>query len=109
LVLVSLLTTPYGAWPFDLVVLLLPLIEIAARAEQASRRQLAIILAVYATIEVPAMALSVAGVDAFYFVWMPPALLLSYLGLLRMLARQTMGMWNLAAEFAPLGASPAAK
>jgi hypothetical protein len=108
-VLVSLLTTPYGAWPFDLVVLLLPVIEIAARAEQASRSQIAIILAIYAAIEVPAMAQSVAGVDPFYFVWMPPALLLSYLGLRRMLARQPMGMWHLAAELAPRGASPAAK
>jgi len=81
LVLVSLLTTPYGAWPFDLVVLLLPVIEVAVRAQQVSRAQLAIIAGVYAAIEVPALALSVAGVDSFYFVWMPPALLLSYLGL----------------------------
>ena len=88
LVLVSLLTTPYGAWPFDLVVLLLPVIEIAARAQQASRAQLAIIVSVYAAIEVPALVLSVVGVDSFYFVWMPPALLVSYLGLRRMLTRQ---------------------
>ena len=91
LVLVSLLTTPYGAWPFDLVVLLLPVIEIAARAQQASRAQLAIIVSVYAAIEVPALVLSVVGVDSFYFVWMPPALLVSYLGLRRMLTRQTLG------------------
>lgn len=88
LVLVSLLTTPYGAWPFDLVVVLLPIIEIAARSERASRFQLAIVVAVYAAIEVPAMALSVAGVDSFYFVWMPPTLLLGYLGLRRMLVQQ---------------------
>jgi len=108
LVLISLLTTPYGAWPFGLVVLLLPVIEIAVRAEQASRSQLAIIVAVYAAIEVPAMALSVAGVDPFYFVWMPPVLLLSYLGLRRMLYRQPMDIWHLAAELAPHGARPAA-
>jgi hypothetical protein len=88
LVLVSLLTTPYGAWPFDLVVLLLPVIEIAARVEKASRTHLGIVLAVYATISLPAMAMSVAGVDLFYFVWMPPALLVSYLGLRRMLVQQ---------------------
>jgi hypothetical protein len=81
LMLVSLLTTPYGAWPFDLVVLLLPVIEVAARAQRVSRAQLAIIAGVYAAIELPALALSVAGIDSFYFVWMPPALLLSYLGL----------------------------
>jgi hypothetical protein len=85
LVLVSLLTTPYGAWPFDLVVLLVPVIEIAARAQWANRSQLAIVAGIYAAIEVPALALSVAGVDSFYFVWMPPMLLLSYLGLRRML------------------------
>jgi hypothetical protein len=88
LVLVSLLTTPYGAWPFDLVVLLLPVIEIAARSQQASRAQLAIVAGVYTAIEVPALLLSVVGVDSFYFVWMPPALLLSYLGL-RWMLRQT--------------------
>jgi len=88
LVLVSLLTTPYGAWPFDLVVLLLPVIEIAARAQQASPAQLAMIVGVYLGIEVPALILSVLGVNSFYFFWMPPALLVSYLGLRRMLTRQ---------------------
>jgi hypothetical protein len=109
LVLVSLLTTPYGAWPFDLVVLLLPVIEIAARARLASRQQVTIIIAVYAAIQVPAMAMSVAGVDLFYFVWMPPALLLSYLGLRRILAQRTRETCYLAAQLAPPGASPAAK
>src|SRR5262249_11268652 len=88
LVLVSLLTTAYGAWPFDLVVLLLPVIEIAARTEKASRTHVAIVLAVYAAVALPALAMSVAGVDLFYFVWMPPALLVSYLGLRRMLVHQ---------------------
>ena len=45
----------------------------------------------YAAIEVPALVLSVVGVDSFYFVWMPPALLVSYLGLRRMLTRQPLG------------------
>jgi len=88
LVLVSLLTTPYGAWPFDLVVLLLPVIEIAARSQKASHAQLAIVVGIYIAIEVPALVLSVVGIDSFYFVWMPPALLVSYLGLRRMLTRQ---------------------
>jgi hypothetical protein len=83
-----LLTTAYGAWPFDLVVLLVPVVEIAARAQQASRIQLAIVVSVYAALELPALAQSVAGVDPFYFVWMPPSLLLSYLGLRRLLDRQ---------------------
>jgi len=109
LVLVSLLTTPYGAWPFDLVVLLLPVIEIAARARQASRPQLTIIIAVYLAIQLPAMAMSVAGVDPFYFVWMPPVLLVSYLGLRRMLAQPGRETWDLTAQLAPRGASPAAK
>jgi hypothetical protein len=88
LILVSLLTTPYGAWPFDLVVLLVPVIEIAARAGQASGPQIKAILGVYVAIQIPALVLSVAGVDSFYFVWMPPALLLSYLALQRMIFQQ---------------------
>jgi hypothetical protein len=88
LMLVSLLTTPYGAWPFDLVVLLLPVIEIAAQAQRASHAQLVIIVGVYLAIEVPALILSMIGIDSFYFFWMPPALLVSYLGLRRMLTRQ---------------------
>jgi len=108
LVLVSLLTTPYGAWPFDLVVLLLPVIEIAVRTKLASRQQLTIVIVVYIAIQLPAMAMSVAGVDPFYFVWMPPVLLLSYLGARRMLARKSREAWHFAAELAPRGASPAA-
>jgi Glycosyltransferase family 87 len=91
LILVSLLTTAYGAWPFDLVVLLLPVIEIAARAQQTSRTQLIMIVGVYAAIEVPALVLSVVGVDSFYFVWMPPALLLGYLALRRILMQTSAG------------------
>jgi hypothetical protein len=91
LVLVSLLTTPYGAWPFDLVVLLLPVIEIAARAQHASRTQLIMIVGVYAAIEVPALVLSAVGVDSFYFVWMPPALLVGYLAVRRILMQTSAG------------------
>jgi Glycosyltransferase family 87 len=87
LLVVSLLTAPYGAWPFDLVVLLLPVIEIAAKAQWASRAQLAIVAVVYGAIEVLALAQSVIGADSFCFVWMPPALLLSYLGLRFMLSQ----------------------
>jgi hypothetical protein len=77
--LVSLLTTSYGAWAFDLVVLLLPVLGTAAALCRAGRRRLALTaLAGYLALNALALALNLLGVDGFWFLWLTPAVLLGY-------------------------------
>jgi hypothetical protein len=81
LMLISFLTTFYGAWPFDLVILLLPVIQAAVwMVPTESLKGLA--LAIYVSIECGALILiSIErfGVTSIWFIWMTPALLAGYL------------------------------
>lgn len=78
LLLVSVLTTPYGGWPFDLVLLLVPAVRVAAL-----RPRLGTLLA-HAAVNGLAFVQLARGVEYLGFVWMTPALLLAYVGLLRL-------------------------
>jgi hypothetical protein len=80
LTLVSFLTTFYGAWPFDLVVLLLPVIQAAVWAVEEKRLR-TVALAMYLVIDLTALSLILVGVTSIWFIWMTPALLLCYLSL----------------------------
>jgi hypothetical protein len=80
LVLVSFLTTFYGAWPFDLVILLLPVVQAAVWTVQEPRLRVPA-LVVYLAIDLLALALNLAGVTSIWFIWMTPALLVGYLSL----------------------------
>ncbi len=83
LLLVSLLTAAYGAWPFDLVLLLVPLVQVAAEVQRGARGVQGFAAALFLTINgVASMQLS-GGVEYFGFIWMTPALLLAYLALRR--------------------------
>jgi hypothetical protein len=84
LLLMSVLTSAYGAWPFDLVVLLVPVVQVAARFDESrsARPALQAILA-YLTINGLAAVQLACEVEYFGFVWMTPALLLAYLALCR--------------------------
>jgi hypothetical protein len=80
LLLVSLLTTSYGAWAFDLVVLLLPVLRSAAVLGRAGQRPVALAaLAGYLAVNALALALNLCGVDGFWFLWMTPVALVAYL------------------------------
>jgi hypothetical protein len=86
LLLVSLLCAPYGAWPFDLVLLLVPLLRVAARVtgrpESAPLQGAAQAgLAAYLIINGAAGVLVARFIHFFWFGWMTPALLLAYLGM----------------------------
>jgi hypothetical protein len=83
LLLVSLLTAPYGAWPFDLVLLLVPLLQVAARASRMPEATGRTGLAWYAAINGTAMVLLARLVHFFWFFWMTPTLLVAYLVLQR--------------------------
>jgi len=74
ILLVSLLTAAYGAWPFDLVLLLVPVIDVAARP----RRPIAA-LVLHLTFNGVALVQFLFDPGFLAFVWMTPVLLLGYL------------------------------
>ncbi|HET6576600.1 MAG TPA: glycosyltransferase 87 family protein [Fimbriiglobus sp.] len=76
LVPVGLIAAPYGAWPYDQIVLLIPLAAIAARlARFGTRTQIAVAAAVYVACD----GVALASRAAESFVWTTPAVLLGYL------------------------------
>jgi len=79
LILISFVATAYGAWPFDLVVLLVPLIQAAVRlSRDGSMAAMAGGVAAYVLIDGTALLLNVAGARYPAFIWMTPAIWLSY-------------------------------
>lgn len=77
LFLVSMLTAAYGAWPFDLVLLLVPVVQVAACLRSPA---LAAALA-YLAIDAVALVQLACEAEYFAFLWMTPALLLAYVAL----------------------------
>jgi Glycosyltransferase family 87 len=78
LLFASFLAAPYGAWPFDMVVLLLPLIGRARELVNAPPRRIAIAAVAHGLIGFAALALIVQETPYFWFLWMTPALLAAY-------------------------------
>ncbi|HEY8504141.1 MAG TPA: glycosyltransferase family 87 protein [Gemmataceae bacterium] len=77
LLLASLLLAPYGAWPFDLTVLLVPVIQAAVwLSAAADRRRLWAAAAVYLLLSW--LALQPTGSAKYYF-WVTPAVLTGWL------------------------------
>ncbi len=80
LLLVSVLTAAYGAWPFDLVLLLVPVLRAATALLRAgSPRALLLACAGYIITDGLALALVAREAEYLWFAWMSPALLLAYL------------------------------
>jgi hypothetical protein len=94
LLFASFLAAPYGAWPFDLVVLLLPLIFRARELEALPPRQRATIVIAYAAVGSIALCQILREVEYFWFVWMTPALLTIYLFTGWLLARGHISVSN---------------
>jgi hypothetical protein len=80
LLLVSMLTAAYGAWIFDLVLLLVPVLQ---RAAALRRDAWPLPLALFAAVNALALVQWAFEVEYFYFLWITPALLLAYLALHR--------------------------
>jgi hypothetical protein len=78
LLFASFLVAPYGAWPFDLVVLLLPLLQATAGATEAGRRPAALAAAGFAAVNLLALAQLLGEAQYFWFLWLTPALLLAW-------------------------------
>jgi hypothetical protein len=80
LLFASFLAAPYGAWPFDLVVLLVPVLGVAARlADGKSPRAAAVAAGCHLLIGLAAVAQVLREPEYFWFLWMTPALLAAYL------------------------------
>jgi len=79
LLLVSFATASYGAWPFDLVILLPAVIHVAARLSMVGdRRSVFVAAGVYLAINGGALAMNLAHMTSDRFLWMAPSLLVAY-------------------------------
>jgi len=79
LLLMSFVTASYGAWPFDLVILLPAVIQVAAGIAATADRGRALIAGiVYFAFNAVALAMNLSHCTSETFVWMAPALLGSY-------------------------------
>ncbi|MGH7224223.1 MAG: glycosyltransferase 87 family protein, partial [Gemmataceae bacterium] len=78
LLLVSMLTAAYGAWLFDLILLLVPVLQ---RAAAVRRDAWPLPLGVFAALNGLVVVQLTFEVEYFYFLWLTPALLLAYLAL----------------------------
>jgi hypothetical protein len=72
----SFLTTPYGAWHFDLVVLLLPILQVASKLVDSPRAKLGLLI--FATINVVMILLAITGWPSFVFAWVAPVIGLAW-------------------------------
>src|SRR5262249_52311159 len=88
LLLVSFLTTSYGAWVFDLVILVVPMLQAAVWALSNREGRLAhLALGCYLAIDGVALAMNLGEASYPAFIWMTPAIFLSYLALRRVRLR----------------------
>src|SRR5262249_22658017 len=75
LLLMSFVTAPYGAWPFDMVLLLPAAMWLVLRVEPPARRP---VLAGLIAVNIGCLALNLLKVSSFWFLWVSPAVLLLY-------------------------------
>lgn len=79
IVLVSFVTAPYGAWHFDLVLMLVPLVTLATTLHrQPERVRIAFWLA-YGLIGLGMLVLNVLAVPSVLFAWVAPAILVLFI------------------------------
>jgi len=72
LLLVSFVTAPYGAWPFDMVLLLPAVVQLIALRRPA-------VLAALVAINLACLAMNLLKTGSFPFIWVSPAILIVYL------------------------------
>ena len=83
LLLVSFVTAPYGAWPFDMVLLLPAAFYLAARTEAhggwrtTTTRERSALLSLVA-INLGCLTLNLLAVASVWFMWVSPAVLIAY-------------------------------
>jgi hypothetical protein len=84
--LVSMLTAAYGAWPFDLVLLLVPVVQAATQVQRHGRRGVMLAAGlIYVTLNGVAALQLAWQMEYLAFVWMTPALLFTYVAVSHLL------------------------
>lgn len=79
LLIVSMLTAAYGAWPFDVVMLLVAVMEIATLLDQSGKRSLQLSGVIfYALMNALAGVVLILNLGYFSFIWLTPTLLIGY-------------------------------
>ncbi|HJZ59120.1 MAG TPA: glycosyltransferase family 87 protein [Gemmataceae bacterium] len=78
LLLVSFVTTPYGAWPFDMVLLLPAVMRLVVLREHGHLAHPALILAGLVAVNLACLVMNVLQTGSFAFIWVPPAVLVLY-------------------------------
>jgi hypothetical protein len=78
LLFASLLAAPYGAWPFDLVLLLPAVLQATVKLGRVPRPVIATAAGWWGVVNVLALVQVLAGVEYFWFVWMTPLLLVGW-------------------------------
>jgi len=73
LLLVSFATAPYGAWPFDLVLLLPAIVEMIRKPRSLPRP---VVVAALLAINFGCLAMNLLRTGSFWFLWVAPAILL---------------------------------
>jgi hypothetical protein len=82
LLLVSVVTAAYGAWLFDLVVLLVAVLQVAARLAREGRPRLLAVAALgYLLVNAAGLLQLMHEVEYFAYLWMAPTLLLFHAAL----------------------------
>lgn len=72
---ISFITAPYGAWPFDAVVLLVVVIPLAARITQSANPSLSVAaLTAFGVTSGVALVMNYLRAPEAWFIWLPPAL-----------------------------------
>ncbi len=75
----SLLTSPYGAWTTDMVVLLIPVLTVAADlACDGQKRLILEAVAAWLMIDLAAWISGINRVEEGYFIWFTPVTLVAY-------------------------------
>ncbi len=75
LLLVSFVTTPYGAWPFDMVLLLPAIVVLLVKWQDQRLPHAATILVGLFAVNVACLVLNLTQTGSFAFIWVPPAVL----------------------------------
>ena len=69
----SLLVAPYGAWPFDLILLLIPILGVVVRVSAApTRSAVAVAVGWFAVANAILLAMMVGRVSSEWYVWVTP-------------------------------------
>jgi hypothetical protein len=85
--LVSFVTAAYGAWPYDLLILLSAVIEIAAGVDRnSSRRNIFLSAGLFIAITLTMALMSAFKAYSFWFFWAGPTILTAYLLLRRIIS-----------------------